>query len=143
MSAAFQLQPCGDPPPCSYPHCILEAFHEGDHAFKADRRVAFPISESNESLISHYGAGTRSYNRSAAKAEMDRRCEAAKERAALEPKVEYFAPLSCPCAQRPYAHELSVHLELRREAFNPAKRFLWPWSLMLSERRELSTERPA
>lgn len=142
MSAAFQLQPTGDPAPCSYPHCIREAFHDGDHEFKTDKRVLFPLPDSDDALISHYGAGTRSWNRSSAKAEMDRQIEHAKQRAALQPRQEYLAPLACECAQRPYPHELAVHAELKHESFNPRLRWRWPWVLMQSERVEPSTERP-
>lgn len=52
-------------------------------------------------------------------------------------------PLSCPCPQRPYPHDVTVHALVRRESFAPQKRFQWPWSLALSERVEPSTERKA
>src|SRR5690348_10644962 len=124
MSAAFQLHP---PEP------------------KRDKRLDFEFgaevdNERLANLVTSYGVGTRSYNRSAEKRELDRQIAEAKARAADQPKQEYLAPLLCPCPQREYPHELLVHGLLRREAFNPAKRFQWPFSLMLSERRELSTE---
>lgn len=49
----------------------------------------------------------------------------------------------CSCPQREYPHELSVHRELKSESYNPANRFRWPWSLVLSAREEPSTERKA
>ena|ERR1051326_6890991 len=49
----------------------------------------------------------------------------------------------CSCSQRPYPHEITVHLQLRSESYNPKLYFTWPWSLMLSDRAELSTERKA
>lgn len=49
----------------------------------------------------------------------------------------------CSCSQRPYAHELVIHKELRSEFFNPKLRSVWPWSLMRSARVEPSTERKA
>lgn len=53
------------------------------------------------------------------------------------------SPLLCTCPQRDFPHELSVHENLWREAFNPELKKFWPWSLMLSPRVELSTERKA
>ena len=44
----------------------------------------------------------------------------------------------CACSQRPYPHDLSIHQSLKRESYNPEKRFSWPWSLCLSERGEQS-----
>ncbi len=123
MSAAFQLLP---PEP------------------KRDRRLDFEFgaeSDSNDALISHYGMGTRSYNRSGAKREMDRRCEAAKLLHANDPKEEYLAPLLCACPQRFYPHELAVHQLVRPESYNPRLRFRYPWSLCLSGRVEPSTEK--
>lgn len=48
--------------------------------------------------------------------------------------------LMCGCRQRPYPHELKVHDKLRREAYDPTLRAVWPWSLMLSPRVEPSSE---
>lgn len=136
MSAAFALQPSGPPAPCSYPKCTLEAFHDGDHllaqkpdnpgpryghcivcgqGFKVfgDHSCPFPMLCSDEACLAHYRV---------------RMCGGE-------------APLSCSCPQRPYAHDLSIHKALRSESYNPERRFVYPWSLCLSERRELSTER--
>jgi hypothetical protein len=52
-----------------------------------------------------------------------------------------FLPIVCPCRQRPYPHELAIHTQIASESFNPKLRFRYPWSLMLSPRVELSTER--
>lgn len=127
-----------------------------------------------------YGVGTRSYNRGAAKKEIDRQCVEAttkyeeqrqarfaeraqkaglpvqhrKDGVYIQCNDETFdylrngspgilAPLMCSCLQRDYAHELSIHENLWREAFNPELQKFWPWSLMLSPNVELSTERKA
>lgn len=141
MSAAFQLQPCESR--CGYPKCILPAFHDGDHELSGITFLAHP-DEANErlaALVTSYGVGTRSYNRSAEKHELDRQIAEAKQKAENLPKREYLAPLLCPCPQRPYAHELSIHENIRPESYNPARRFRWPWSLCLASREEPSTER--
>jgi hypothetical protein len=49
----------------------------------------------------------------------------------------------CPCPQRPFPHELSIHFGLRQEAYNPQFKFRWPWSLCASERLEPSAEKAA
>ncbi len=52
------------------------------------------------------------------------------------------APLMCGCPQREYPHEISIHSQLKHEAYNPKLRWQWPWSLVLSHREEpASTER--
>lgn len=56
------------------------------------------------------------------------------------PRVEVVLPILCFCAQREFPHELSVHWQLRVESYARDRRYLWPWSLMLSERGEPSTE---
>jgi hypothetical protein len=104
--------------------------------------------ENNERLaaaVTSYGVGTRSYNRSAEKRELDR------QRAELTAKIEsgvikfesYDVPLMCSCPQRDYPHELSIHAQLKSESYNPKLRTQWPWSLLLSRREEPSTERQA
>lgn len=103
------------------------------------------FTESNERLaaaVTSYGLGTKSYNSSAEKREMDRQRKAATEayESAAREEVEI---LLCPCPQRLYPHELSVHTQLKSESYNPQNRFRWPWSLLLAERVEPSTERSA
>ena len=92
-------------------------------------------------LVTPYGVGTRSYNRSAEKREMDR--QRAEVTACFETaqRQEVDAPLLCSCPQRDYPHDLSVHANLRAEWWAHRKDPFWPWSLMLSPREEPSTER--
>jgi len=59
------------------------------------------------------------------------------------PHEPVIGNLICSCSQRPYPHELSVHLALRSESYNPKLRFQWPWSLIKSARVEPSAERKA
>jgi len=99
-------------------------------ATESDERLA--------ALVTHYGVGTRSYNRSAEKREMDRQREAVTEKFLARPVEEIEAPLLCTCRQRWYPHELCVHNQLLRESWNPELKYCWPWSLLLSERVELS-----
>lgn len=93
--------------------------------------------------VTSYGVGTKSYNASTEKREMDRQRELATTRYHMMPPASYEAPLMCRCPQRDYPHELSVHSLLRREWWAKDKRNCWPWSLMLSQREEPSTERKA
>ena len=68
MSTAFQLDFTGPQTRCDFPGCIANAYHEGQHQFLSEQ-------EKNERLaaaVTSYGVGTRSYNRSAEKREMDR-----------------------------------------------------------------------
>lgn len=93
--------------------------------------------------VTSYGVGTKSYNGSAEKREMDRQRELATAKYEALGCEPYFAPLLCRCPQREYPHELSVHAELRSEWFAHRKSPRWPWSLMASSREEPSTERKA
>lgn len=49
--------------------------------------------------------------------------------------------LMCSCSQRPYPHEISVHDRLRYESYDLELRYRWPWSLVISDRLEPSSER--
>jgi len=137
VSSAFALDFTGDPVPCDFPGCVLDAYHEGEHkpAEKApikwtyDRHcivcgVPFTVLGADPKMI-FTTCGSRE-------------CLLHFARHHASP-----VPLTCRCPQRPYAHELSVHFELRAESFNPKFRFRWPWSLMLSRREEPSAERKA
>lgn len=139
MSAAFSLDFSGDPAPCDFPGCVLDAFHDGEHEFMSQQE----LNERAAAAVTSYGVGTRSYNRSAEKREMERQREIATARYEAGPRQEVLAPLLCRCPQREYPHELPIHFDLRAESFNPKFRFKWPWSLMLSSRVEPSTERKA
>jgi hypothetical protein len=194
MSAAFTLDFSGPETPCDFPGCVLGSFHEGDHEFLSQQE----LNERAAAAVTSYGVGTRSYNRSAEKREMDRQRKEATarylaERAkhSSEPKTQleqaqekiakaelsdahsvsltrgewtalwlkenarpYDAPVVCPCAQRPYPHELEVHAKLGSEKpgtyatghgdtvvsivrFQP-EGLRWPWSLKYAP----SMERP-
>lgn len=108
--------------------------------------------------VTSYGVGTKSYNGSAEKREMDRQRELATAKYETLGYEPYLAPLLCTCPQRPTPHELSVHVRVRYE--KPGTYFVWdgkqeslvefadsgmrwPWSLKLSVREEPSTERKA
>lgn len=133
----FALSASGPEVLCDFPACILNAFHPGDHEFaKAKpelslrRYVCVICSATFRVYGEHYRANARTCDNPACLLELARR--------------EGFQPtLQCRCPQRPYPHELVIHPELRRESFNPEKRFCWPWSLAQSERVEPSTERMA
>ena len=91
-------------------------------------------------LVTPYGVGSRSYNRSPEKREMDRQREAVTEKFLAEANRETLdVPVLCICSQRPYPHELCVHNRLQRESWNSANKFSWPWSLLLSDRLEPGT----
>lgn len=90
-------------------------------------------------LVTSYGVGTRSYNQSAEKRELDRQRAAATARYLVGPRPDILLPVFCRCRQRTYPHVLGVHKLIRSEC--SAHKFTWPWSLCLSEREELSTER--
>jgi hypothetical protein len=137
MSAAFSLDYSGDPVPCDFPGCVLDAFHAGDHEFRSE-------AENNARLMgtaNHYGVNTRSYNGSAQKREMDEQRKVTTAIYEAKPRAEFTAPLSCRCPQRDYPHELSVHSLIRSEWWKKELRGSWPWSLMASVREEPSTER--
>ena len=90
--------------------------------------------------VTSYGVGTKSYNASAEKREMDRQREIATARYEAMPRMEFDAPLLCSCPQRANPHELSVHSQIRHEYWrNQELRDTWPWSLMASPREEPST----
>jgi len=145
MSAAFALIPSGPPAPCSFPKCVLEAFHDGDHDFgkkpdfdslKTDKRVAFPGPRYGRCVIC--GVKFVQYGDHALPA--SRICDEKSCLVELCRREASPAPLLCTCPQRWYPHELVVHTNLRREAYNPKLRHCWPWSLAISDRLEPSAE---
>lgn len=104
--------------------------------------AAFTLTpdEANERLaasVTSYGLGTRSYNHSPEKRELDRQRATATAAYEDSPREAVEVEGRCPCPQRPYPHELSAHSQLRYEG----NRDRWPWSLMLSPRVEPSTDR--
>ncbi len=135
MSAAFSLDYSGDPVPCDFRGCILEAWHEGEHEFPAPKLVArradFHCVVCGQPF-DVYGAGGQ---------QVFRTCGAA---ACVEHWARHHGwdvPVTCPCPQRDYPHELSVHALIRHEWWKKELRDKWPWSLMQSVREEPSTER--
>jgi hypothetical protein len=137
MSAAFQLDFTGPRTPCGFPGCIRKSFHEGEHEFMSEQ-------ENTERLFAaatSYGVGTRSYNRSGEKRELERQRRIAAARYEAEPHREVLILPMCTCAQRPYPHEVSIHKNISRERpgvyldyYGTAIRFApdgmrWPWSL--------------
>lgn len=144
MSAAFALDFSGPPVPCEFPGCVLDAFHEGDHEFLSQQE----LNERAAAAVTSYGVGTRSYNRSAEKREVDRQREAATARYEAEPHRKVLLPVTCSCAQRPYPHELNAHTKIGVERpgaylaygdevirFAPAE-MRWPWSLRFAPNME-------
>lgn len=139
MSAAFALEASGRPAPCGFPKCTLEAFHDGDHllAQKPDKRTDSPGPRHGHCIVC--GCNFWVYGDHAHP--MPRICDShdclihllSRESPAQQ-------PLLCRCPQRPYPHELSVHKLLRRESFNPQRKYQWPWSLCLSDKVEMSAE---
>jgi len=101
------------------------------------------LDERAATAVTSYGVGTRSYNRSAEKREMDRQREIITERYTSGLRAEVEAPLMCSCPQRDYPHSLAVHALIRGEWFAHRQNLCWPWSLMRSQREEPSTERKA
>jgi hypothetical protein len=141
MSAAFALSPSGPPAPCGFPKCELEAFHPGDHQVPSkapqDKRLQFPGPRYGTCVVCR--AKFVQYGDHAHPASSicgSTPCAIELSRREAEP-----ARLLCPCPQRPYPHELSVHKQLRSESYHPKLRFRYPWSLARSERLELSTEK--
>ena len=129
MSAAkqFALEASGPPAPCGYPHCVLEAFHDGEH------QIAVEIIEKH---FQEAGILTRRKG-----GDLLVRCGDATFEYLTGDRAAYFAPLLCRCPQREHPHELSVHNLIRYEWWKRELRNSWPWSLMLSSREEPSTER--
>lgn len=129
-SAALQLDFSGPPVPCSYPGCVAEAYHDGEHQFAAVK-TQFPLPSQ--------------YNRACP--ECGRKFVVLIEGLGLyfstcgSPEcVLSFAhkhasanlPVSCTCSQRLYPHELSVHRAIRFES----RVWRWPWSLRAAPEME-------
>ena len=135
MSAAFQLDYSGDPVPCDFPGCTLTAFHDGDHSLFApkppERHFQRVCKFCHNAFVVYAGAQYLPHETCGSP---DCILRAAK-------RDPITIPVSCRCLQRPYPHELTIHSEIRREAFNPKLRNTWPWSLMQSTREEPSTEK--
>jgi hypothetical protein len=135
----FTLQSPGDPAPCSFPRCTLEAFHDGEHHFPAPE-THFPLASQYTHVccecrrrfsVLGESAGEMTFHTCGSP-----ECLLAYARRTSTTTLE----VTCRCAQRPYPHELSIHHQLRPESYNPRQRGRWPWSLCLSPRLELSAE---
>ena len=163
--AAFALEFSGDPVPCDFPGCTLDAFHDGNHVFAPKPRPQPKLPPKT----THFEVLRPSHQYS----ELAARALAAGVPVKIRKGVEYLyvndatfeyltagpkpydVPLLCRCSQRPYPHELKVHFLLRESPgtyvvwdgkYESRVRFAekemrWPWSLCLSARLEPSAER--
>jgi hypothetical protein len=139
MSAAFALDFSGPRVACDYPRCILDAYHEGNHQFPAlTPGIVVP-----QQAYTCFNCGTRFVIYGQTTPGERTVCDKPECLLALAHRdaEKIVVPLLCRCPQREYPHELSIHAELKQEAFNPKLRDRWPWSLMRSRRVEPSTER--
>jgi hypothetical protein len=143
MSAAFQLDFTGPQTSCDYPGCIAGAYHEGEHTFAPKKReVEF-----------HYDRHCVVCGRAFMVLNAPTNYPAATcgSQECLQHYARHHAatiPVLCSCAQRPYAHELSVHDKLGGERpgvyfdyYDNAVRFAadglrWPWSLRHAPKME-------
>lgn len=142
MSAAFTLDFSGPETPCDFPGCTGNAYHEGEHTLfvppppgRHFQRVcrychnAFYV-EGGAQYLPHETCGSPDCVLRAAK------------------RDPITIPVLCPCAQRPYPHELGVHTKLGAErpgaylGFGDelirfaAKEMRWPWSLRYAPNME-------
>jgi hypothetical protein len=135
-SAGFRLEPSGPPTACDFPKCVLEAFHGGDH------EIARPKPRTGPQPVLHCVVCGRGFIVYADLAyPTPRTCGSQECILHLARREAAPVPLLCPCPQRSYPHELAIHAQIASESFNPKLRFRYPWSLMLSQRVEPSTER--
>lgn len=135
MSAAFALDYSGDPAPCDFRCCILEAWHDGDHQFAPPKEIQWQYDR--HCVV----CGISFIVFGADKAMTFDTCGRQECLLRYARRFGFEVALLCPCPQRPYPHELSIHTQTRQESYNPKLKFVWPWSLCLSRREEPSTER--
>lgn len=141
MSAAFALDYSGEPVPCDFPGCTLDAFHDGDHVVAPPKPKFAP-----ERIHTCRACGDRfviwGENREPALPGELRTCGKQECIVALAKRDAFDVPVLCCCPQRDWPHELKVHSLIRGEWHWPKElRTQWPWSLMASVREEPSTER--
>jgi hypothetical protein len=134
---SFSLASSGPAAPCGFPGCVLESFHDGDHDFAkpappVNRGYHFRCLICKTPMVA-YGE-RKMYTTDLCESE-----ECLRAWCLISGPLD--SPVMCGCPQRPYAHDVAIHAEIRREAFNPKVRCSWPWSLMLSSRVEPSTEK--
>lgn len=132
---AFALQPTGPEVKCDFRGCILNAWHDGDHEFAPRKEIEWTYDR--HCVV----CGVPFTVLGADKAMIFDTCGSHECMLHYARRHGFEVPLVCRCPQREYPHELSVHHELRGESYNPKLKFRWPWSLMLSQREEPSTER--
>ncbi len=132
----FALEPTGPQVPCDFPECTLHAFHDGDHLFA--QRPAPPQNRAHYFECAICKRQMVRYSVLPHEVDLCDSQECLQAWCARQKSTPHFV---CTCPQRSYAHELSVHQNLKAESYNPGRRFEWPWSLMLSERVEPSTEK--
>jgi hypothetical protein len=142
MSAAFALDFSGDPVPCDYPGCVLDAFHEGDHV-RAPKPKPVAWSYDRHCVV----CGVPFTVLGAEKKQIFDTCGS---EACLLHYARHHAsaaPLLCPCAQRPYPHEIGVHAKRSEQPgvyldyYDQPIRFAepgmrWPWSLRFAPNME-------
>lgn len=156
MSAAFALEPTGPPVPCDFRGCVLDCWHEGDHDF-APKPKEIKWNYDRHCIV----CGIEFTVLGAGKDYPANICGSQECLLHYAQRFPSEVPLLCACSQRPYPHELRVHSLLRSEkpgryivqgqfrgdpfseeiAEFASDEMRWPWSLMLSKRVEMSTER--
>lgn len=142
--SAFALDYSGDPVPCDFRGCVLEAWHDGDHQLAKPKPK---FSRDRIHTCKACGANFVIYGEDREPSPLSDRETCGKQECVLAlAKLEARfseAPLMCRCPQRSYPHELSIHSEIRFEWWAHKQNLCWPWSLMASKREEPSTERKA
>jgi hypothetical protein len=125
--AAFALEPMGEPAPCGFPRCVLDAYHEGDHHLAPIERPSiqpvFVCRECKKKFVI-YG-----------KSVGVERLTCGSEECILSScrREANKIPVACRCRQRSYAHDLSVHRAIKFES-GPMR---WPWTLRYAPDMEL------
>ena len=129
MSTLFQLDYSGPQTSCSYPGCLLDSFHEGEHQF-AKLKAQFPLPQQYNRTCPECGRkfvvmieGLGLYLST---------CGSPECVLSYAHKNAANIPVVCTCSQRPYAHELSVHRAIKFES----RVNRWPWSLRFAPEME-------
>jgi hypothetical protein len=142
MSAAFSLDFSGDPVPCDFPGCVLDAYHDGDHSLfvpkPPERHFQRVCKFCHNAFVVYAGA---QYLPQETCGSPDCILRAAK-------RDPITIPVLCTCAQRPYPHEVGIHAKIRTERpgayldyYDSMLRFSepgmrWPWSLRFAPNME-------
>ncbi len=129
MSAAFALDYSGDPVGCDFKGCILDAWHDGDHQFAAPK-PKFSPDRIHKCEICGLRFVIYGEHKEPSLASERRTCGSQECILALAHRDASELPVLCPCSQREYPHELSVHKTLKYEVWTPKGPVMrWPWSL--------------